>query len=211
VTTQPLTSNGTSASEETAKRGFKRSPIELAQLAMLIASSKWKLRRCQTVGAWPRIYGKLLVDNGSGHGAIRIGDRFRVRGTHLPVELATLPGGVLQIGDGVYINSGVSICAQQSVQIGNNCAIGNNTLIMDTDFHNVDDHRQGGTASPVVIEDDVWIAARVTILKGVRIGRGAVVAAGAVVTKDVAPRTLVGGVPARLIRNLDTSSAEGAK
>lgn len=51
-----------------------------------------------------------------------------------------------------------------------------------------------------VIEDDVWIGARVTVLKGVRIGRGAVVAAGAVVTKDVAPYTIVGGVPARLIR-----------
>ncbi len=52
----------------------------------------------------------------------------------------------------------------------------------------------------VVIEDDVWIGARVTLIKGVRVGRGAVIAAGAVVTKDVQPYTIAGGVPARPIR-----------
>jgi len=60
----------------------------------------------------------------------------------------------------------------------------------------------------VVIEDDVWLSARVIVLKGVTIGRGAVVAAGAVVTKDVAPHTLVGGVPAKLIRSLEPRSLE---
>jgi acetyltransferase-like isoleucine patch superfamily enzyme len=53
----------------------------------------------------------------------------------------------------------------------------------------------------------VWIGSRATILPGVRIGRGAVVAAGAVVTKDVAPDTMVGGVPARLVRDLDEDSS----
>jgi acetyltransferase-like isoleucine patch superfamily enzyme len=51
-----------------------------------------------------------------------------------------------------------------------------------------------------VIEDDVWIGARVILLKGVRVGRGAIIAAGAVVTRDVAPYTIVGGVPAKPIR-----------
>ena len=55
--------------------------------------------------------------------------------------------------------------------------------------------------APVVIEDDVWIACRAIILKGVRIGKGAIVAAGAVVTKDVPPYTMVGGNPARVIRS----------
>jgi maltose O-acetyltransferase len=73
---------------------------------------------------------------------------------------------------------------------------------MDTDFHNPTDHTQESISKPVVIEDDVWLAARVTVLKGVRIGRGAVVAAGAVVTKDVPPCTLVGGVPARIIKQI---------
>jgi len=60
---------------------------------------------------------------------------------------------------------------------------------------------QGNTEpKPVVIEDDVWIAARSIILPGVTIGKGAVIAAGAVVTKDVPPYTVVGGVPARKIK-----------
>jgi maltose O-acetyltransferase len=88
------------------------------------------------------------------------------------------------------------------VRIGRNVAIGNYVLIMDSDFHAVNDHRESGKSAPVIIEDDAWIAARVTILKGVRIGKGAVIAAGAVVTKDVSPRTLVGGVPARVLRTL---------
>lgn len=59
---------------------------------------------------------------------------------------------------------------------------------------------QGEQVSPTVIEDGVWLAANVVVLAGVRVGRGAVCAAGAVVTRDVAPFTIVGGVPARLIR-----------
>lgn len=56
----------------------------------------------------------------------------------------------------------------------------------------------------IIVEDDVWIGAHVTILPGVRIGRGAIIGAGAVVTKDVPPFTIVAGVPARIIRTLDS-------
>ena len=55
---------------------------------------------------------------------------------------------------------------------------------------------------PIRIEDKVWLGANVTILQGVTIGEGAIVVAGAVVTKDVAPRTIVGGVPAKFIKKL---------
>ena len=161
--------------------------------------SRWKARGCTTVGPWFMVEGRLLVNNG---GTIVLGERVRIRAAHVPVELASLPGGRLEIGSRTFINSGVSICAQESVTIGKNCAIGNYTLIMDTDFHNPADHTQQSISKPIVIEDDVWLAARVTVLKGVRIGRGAVVAAGAVVTKDVPPCTLVGGVPAKIIKQL---------
>lgn len=174
--------------------------MSAVSLAVLLASSRWKTRRCSRVGRWPRVQGRLLVENA---GAIRLGDRVRIRATHIPVELAAMPGGILEIGDRTYINSGASLCAAKSVKIGARCAIGNLTLIMDTDFHSVQDHTAAPDAQPVVIEDDVWLAARVTVLKGVTIGRGAVVAAGAVVTKDVPPNTLVGGVPAKVIRVLD--------
>lgn len=59
---------------------------------------------------------------------------------------------------------------------------------------------QGSYASKVVIEDDVWIGIRAIILPGIKIGRGAVIGAGAVVTKDVPPYTVVGGVPAKIIK-----------
>ena len=180
-------------------------PIEALKLAQLFASSRWKTRHCTSVGPWGRVEGRLQVNNG---GEIHLGQKVRVRATHLPVELAAMPGGVLTIGDRTYINSGASICAQESVTIGERCAIGNQVLVMDTDFHAIEDHTQPGTACPVVIEDDVWLSARVIVLKGVTIGRGAVVAAGAVVTKDVPPHTLVGGVPAKFIRSLEPRSLE---
>lgn len=163
--------------------------------------SRWLLRACTSRGQTTLVVnGHVLIEN---EGAIHLGDKIRIRAIHLPVELASLPGGTLTIGDKTFINSGVSICAQQSVTIGRNCAIGNMSLIMDTDFHTPGDHTRWPEARPVVLEDDVWLGARVTVLKGVTIGQGAVVAAGAVVTKDVAPRTVVGGVPAKLIRHLD--------
>lgn len=169
--------------------------------------AKIALRRCTSLGALVQVYGRVIVDNG---GAIHLGQRVRLRGVHVPIELATLPRGELRIGDSVFINGGTSICAQKSVTIGNNCLIGNYALIMDTDFHAVGDHTQRSDARPVVIEDDVWLAVRVTVLKGVTIGRGAVVAAGAVVTKDVEPYTLVGGVPARLIRRISSPEDQQA-
>ncbi len=81
--------------------------------------------------------------------------------------------------------------------------IGAGALILDSDAHPLDpeQRRKGGPArtAPITIEDDAFIGARAIVLKGVRIGQGAVVAAGAVVAKDVAPRTIVGGNPARPI------------
>ncbi|HLU90186.1 MAG TPA: DapH/DapD/GlmU-related protein, partial [Cyclobacteriaceae bacterium] len=59
--------------------------------------------------------------------------------------------------------------------------------------------------SPIIIEDDVWITMNCMIMKGVKIGKGAVIAAGAVVTRDVEPYTVVGGVPAKLIKRLEIS------
>ena len=67
-------------------------------------------------------------------------------------------------------------------------------------------NKRGGFPKSVVIEDDVWIASRVSILPGVTVGKGSVIAAGAVVTKDVPPSSLVGGIPARIIRTIERPS-----
>ena len=182
---------------------FTRAPLQALRTALRLLTSRWQARACTSLGPWFQVHGRMFLSN---QGELCIGERVRVRAIPLPVELAALPGGSLKIGDRTFINSGVSICAQTSVEIGADCAIGNHTLIMDTDFHVIGDINRCPAAVPVLIEDEVWLGARVTVLKGVRIGRGAVVAAGAVVTRDVAPYTLVGGVPARPIRTLTPGS-----
>lgn len=167
--------------------------------AYLIAKGNWVFRGCVRPFSKTAVDGKVIVRNRS---RITIGDKFRVLAAHVPVELGAGECGRITIGDNTFINSGTSIGSLSSVTIGNNVAIGNYVLIMDADFHNPVDHTLPGAKAPIVIEDDVWIGARVTILKGVTIGKHAVVAAGAVVTKDVPAGALVGGVPAKLIRYL---------
>ena len=141
----------------------------------------------------------MIVRN---HGVLRLGRRVKLYGSPVPIELVSLPGAELTIGDGTSINRGASICAQRSIRIGRNCGIGNDCLIFDTDFHDVADRSRVPDAQPVTIGDDVWLAARAIVLKGVTIGDGAVVSAGSVVATNVPPYALVGGVPARLIRRL---------
>src|SRR5262249_3830831 len=156
------------------------------------------LRRCTSVGALTQVRGRVIVSN---QGTITLGERVRITATQVPVELAALPNATVSIGDSTAINSGTSICAHRSVRIGSNCGIGNYCLIADTDFHEVGDFKQTRVPEPkpVTIGDNVWIAARSIILKGVTIGEGAVVSAGSVVATNVPPYTMVGGVPARII------------
>ena len=128
------------------------SPLPAVKFARLILSSHWKTRRCTSVGRRVRVQGGLSAVNS---GTIPPGDRVRVRGMPMPIELAALPGGTLEIGERTYINAGTSIAAQTSVKTGARCAIGNLTLIMDTDFHSTHDHTVAPEPRPVIIEDDV--------------------------------------------------------
>lgn len=137
---------------------------------------------------------------------------------HGAIRVAT-PATRVTIGRHTYVGPETMILAESSVTIGDYVRIANRVDILDSDAHSYDWRerrreaecvargepyaRDAIVASPVVIEDDVWIGAKATILKGVRIGRGAIVAAGAVVVSDVAPFTLVGGVPSRVIRELE--------
>jgi acetyltransferase-like isoleucine patch superfamily enzyme len=105
---------------------------------------------------------------------------------------------MISVGDGTYLNRGTEIVAAQRVTIGRDCKIARDVIIMDTDQHEVPG--LGLVVSPVEIGDRVWIGARAIILKGVRIGDDSLVAAGSVVTHDVPPGGIVGGVPAKPIR-----------
>lgn len=116
--------------------------------------------------------------------------------------------GTISIGNDVFINAGACFGAKKGITIGNKVMFGANVTIRGGN-HNTsilgmymaDNHeKRPEDDQPVVIEDDVWVGASAIILKGVTIGRGAIIAAGAVVTKDVCPYSVVGGVPAQFIR-----------
>lgn len=105
----------------------------------------------------------------------------------------------ITIGDSVVINKAVMLDGRGAeLIIGDNVDIAQETNIWTLE-HDVNDDNHKEVSAKVVIDDHVWIASRVTILPGVHIGRGAVVASGAVVVKNVPPMTIVGGIPAKVI------------
>jgi acetyltransferase-like isoleucine patch superfamily enzyme len=106
-------------------------------------------------------------------------------------------GATFTFGSG-FANYGLNLSCWEDIRIGNDCAIGERVTIRDSDEH----HLTGGSGprAPILIGNRVWIGSGSTVLRGVRIGDGAVVAAGAIVTKDVPAGCLVAGVPAKIIR-----------
>jgi acetyltransferase-like isoleucine patch superfamily enzyme len=106
----------------------------------------------------------------------------------------------IDLGDRLFVNRGTLITAHADIRIGDDVLIGP-YVVINSGNHNYSDliqpiNSQGHTADPVIIGNDVWLGAHCVILRGVKIGDGAVVAAGAVVIDDVPPRTLVAGIPA---------------
>jgi acetyltransferase-like isoleucine patch superfamily enzyme len=116
----------------------------------------------------------------------------------------TAHGRDIRVGRNVFINQNCTIYDLGGVDIGDDVLIGPNVSII-TSGHPIEPSRRrdGVTAAPIVIERNVWIAAGATIIGGVTVGENSVVAAGAVVTKDVPPNSLVAGVPAKVIRSLE--------
>lgn len=102
-----------------------------------------------------------------------------------------------------YLNAGSQIRCMEKIEIGNQCAIGRNVMIMDFDAHTINygDGSKNRITAPVKIGNHVWIGCGATILKGVTIGDGAIIGAGAVVTKNVPANSVVAGVPAKVIKN----------
>jgi acetyltransferase-like isoleucine patch superfamily enzyme len=128
------------------------------------------------------------------------------RGGEITVESGTFEAGVrlevyrgatLFIGKGTYFNRNVHVVVAESVVVGRGVKVGWDVVIMDTDLHG--HSGQPARPKPVIIEDDVWIGCRALILKGVRVGKGAIIGAGAIVTKDVPPLAVVASPGARVI------------
>jgi acetyltransferase-like isoleucine patch superfamily enzyme len=114
------------------------------------------------------------------------------------------PGATLRIEGSVFFSGGTVLCSGL-IEIGEMTGIAWDSNISDSDMHPVViDGEEMSKTDPISIGNHVWVGSGVRILKGVTIGDGAVLAAGSIVTKDVEPRTLVAGVPARVIRkNVD--------
>jgi len=116
-------------------------------------------------------------------------------------SIEIFPNAVLTL-DGGYINSGCTISCANRISIGSGAAIARGVYIYDNDHHEILDEQgnQINHSVPVVIGKHVWIGVGATVLKGVTIGDGAVIAAGAVVTKNIPAKSLAAGVPASVIR-----------
>jgi acetyltransferase-like isoleucine patch superfamily enzyme len=160
----------------------------------------WKQFRIGVkLGRTSHISRRAVVDTSSG-GSIRIGEHCYIH------EFAMLlsHGGDIHIGDFTSINPFCVLYGLGGLSIGNGVRIAAQTVIVPAN-HNFTDserwiHGQGSTSLGVRIEDDVWIGAGVRILDGVTVGHGAVIGSGAVVTRNVPPFAVVGGVPARVIK-----------
>jgi acetyltransferase-like isoleucine patch superfamily enzyme len=137
-------------------------------------------------------------------GPIDLGSNCRFRGGPVRTRLVTRAGGRIVFGDAVGINFGVEILAERQITIGDGAAISPHVTIFDTNFHPLGegDEIKGG---PVAIGANVWIGRQALILPGVTIGDHSVVASGAIVTRDVPPRVLVAGNPARTVREISAS------
>lgn len=199
---------------------FLKARSRLEHLELLYPSTRFRqdfehsARFDQTVKFYP---GAVLVNHGTLND-MQIGSYSGVMGQLMIVT----PGGKIRLGHHCSIGLGTRIWAQNSIEIGNYVLIAHLVDIHDSNAHSLDPivRRQdpievfekdtpmdfsGVETKPVRIEDDVWIGFKSSVMKGVTIGKGAVVAAGTMVTKDVPPYTLVAGNPARIIRDLKGS------
>lgn len=163
-----------------------------------IVMAKWYLRKCTSLGRMVSTNGKPMIKN---EGIIDIDDEVRIWSNIVESKLLVGENATLSIGKNSRIN-GTHIGVRNKVQIGANCRIAPYTVILDSDFHDVNNHFAELGGEPIIIEDDVWITTRVTLLKGVTIGQGSVIATGSVVNKSVPPYCLYGGVPAKFIKHL---------
>jgi len=161
-------------------------PIGATRQALAILRARFLFRGCER-GA--RLYagGRVRVVN---HGRILIGERSAFVGGMIPTELICHRGATLEVGERSVFNYGASVEAYGSVRIGRRCMLGSSVRISDLSPQGI---------APVVILDDVWIAHGATVEPGVTIGEGSVVSAGSVVRRDVPPRSLAAGNPARCL------------
>jgi acetyltransferase-like isoleucine patch superfamily enzyme len=158
------------------------------------ANARWQLRHCTSVGVQPTVLGNPRVDATD----MTVGDHFQIWSGHRQTLITGW--GRVRVGDRVFVNSGAVVFSAIEVVIGNDVAIANEAYLMDSDSHGVEGRPV--KEAPVRIGDGSWIGARAMILPGVTIGSRCLIAAGAIVSRDVSDDTLVAGNPAQVVREL---------
>jgi acetyltransferase-like isoleucine patch superfamily enzyme len=147
--------------------------------------------------------GNLRIEPGA---SIRLHDRVWIE--HGALLHAT--GGRLEVGSGLFVNRSSIIMCRDRISLGRDVLIADHVTVIDHDHGlaplGVPYGQRGYACAPITIGDRVWIGSHATVLKGVTIGDDAVIAAGAVVTADIPAREIWGGVPARRLRSLPTTS-----
>lgn len=163
------------------------------------ARSIWCLRQATSVGHGTISRGRVDIVN---RGILEIGEYCRLEGHRVSVEIGVGPGARVTIGDAVGVNYGTTISATRSVTIGSRVLFGPFSTVLDSNFHGLVNRSIAEEPAPVQIDEDAWFGAFSMVMPGVTVGRAAMVAAHAVVTRDVEPFTVVAGVPARVVRRL---------
>ncbi|MFC3768597.1 acyltransferase [Paenibacillus sp. GCM10012303] len=139
--------------------------------------------------------GKIRISQMNKNSRLIIGDYVQIYGQ--TGFFLDSPEAVIEIGNETYINRRSEIACKKLVRIGARCAISWDVTIMDSDFHTINNFSD---SLPVIIGNHVLIGCKSTILKGVTIGDGAIIAAGSLVTSDVPEKSMVAGVPAKVIK-----------
>lgn len=172
-----------------------------------------RLAGVEVAPGW-KLYGLPIVQKHR-RSILRIGHNLNLRSTvrsnplgpsHACILSTRRPGAELRIGDDFGMTGGAIVCEERII-IGDRVTVGANTVIADTDFHPLDPARRyeaplDGATRPVIVEDDVFIGMQCLVVKGVTIGRGSVIGAGSVVTRDIPPHSIAAGNPARVLKTL---------
>jgi len=166
-----------------------------------IARAQLYLRQADEVARDARVIGRPLVRNHGGR--LIIGPGAVLRSIVAPVEITVGPGATMILGRSVHVNSGSTFAAVSRVELGDRVEVAPYVTVYDTSFHGLYERTKAPDPRPVIIEDDVWLGTKCTVLPGVRIGRGAVIMANTLVTRNVEPFTIVSGVPAQAVAKLD--------
>ena len=148
--------------------------------------------------------------NGAYHSMPEVRDLFaRLFGKPVDPSFRVFPpfytdfGKNITIGRRVFINAGCHFQDHGGVTLGDGCLIGHNVVFATLNHGTAPEDRGAMYPAPIRLGKNVWVGSNSTILRGVTVGDNAIIAAGSVVTKDVAANTVVGGVPARHIRDID--------